>query len=222
VIYVCGIAHFVLCRKFYKENFSYKKMKKKYSFLFGILLVLIAIILIFLVFLGHKSSAVGCVYLYKVNNFSDNVFGIANDITGEYRLMSWPLNVGDIELNDGYFVGGGFSCPPKIEEWVVLNLTKETLLNSFGYSGCTELHKETYPDCYSGKYKKGQNAECDEISERERHSETTICPVIFSEQRNILGSVVFEKFYVCSSLDERNDDLIISDKFLQENCDSLI
>jgi len=178
----------------------------------------------------NKAQTPGCVYVYKTNqDYFPYVAGLANNRTGEYRVMGWPVNYEDKQLLQGYVLGGGGCLSDNqslTSDWVIFDLRKSDLYNDMGYPGCLELEKQTYPQCYGDvQYKQGQNPECDAIYEQESNSETSICTSHSITTENIQATNVITEFYVCKysvgmTVEEYND--IISNNQLDSLCTKLV
>ncbi len=178
----------------------------------------------------NEAQTPGCMYVYKTNqDYFPYVAGLANNRTGIYKLVSWPVNYDDEQLSQGYIFGGG-GCISNNQsitsDWVILDIKKSELYKDLGYSGCLELEKQTYPQCYGeNKYKQGQNSECDIIYEQESNSDTSICSSHSVDTENILVTDVITEFYVCkysvgTTAEEYNN--IINNGQLNSTCTKLV
>lgn len=217
-------------------------MKKTIIWILSLIALIIVFVLIFFL-IKIKETGPGlpsesgltqtheCIYVYKTNqDFFPYVAGIANNLTGEYSIINWPINYQDKELEQRYILGSGGYCELSeqsfIHDWVILDLEKSELYYSIGYPGCIELQKQTYPDCYGERnYKPGQNLECDEIYKKESISDTSICPSFEITTENIQATNVFTDFYICdysigNTVEEYNN--IINNNQLDEFCKKLI
>ncbi len=168
----------------------------------------------------------GCNYIYKTNqNYFEYIAGIANNETGEYKLMSWPTNFQDKKLVQGYISGRGgcmWEEESLADEWVILNAIKSEIYNTHGFPGCLELKKQTYPECYNQTYKEGQNQECDTIFEKESNSETSICPTHSISTSSIMAKNVLTEFYVCNNTNIEQSNSIIENNQLDTSCIKII
>ena len=105
--------------------------KNNYVILFGLLLLVLVIVIVFSINSGKNDSQVpgSCSYVYKASNYENNIYGVANNRTGEYKLMGWPMNIhdnlDDNGLMNNYKLLAGIGCYPKPNEWVVLNITED-------------------------------------------------------------------------------------------------
>jgi len=150
----------------------------------------------------NTAQTPGCIYIYKTNqDFFPYIAGVANNRTGGYLLMNWPINYEDKQLIQEYILGSGGCISDNqslTSDWAILNITKSELYNDMGYPGCLELEKQTYPQCYGDvQYKQGQNSECDVIYEQERYFDTSICSSHIVTVANIQATNIISEFYVC-------------------------
>jgi len=178
----------------------------------------------------NQAHTPGGISIYKTNaDYFAYIAGIVNNRTGDYKVMSWPINFGDVELIQGYILGNsGYisNISSLATDWVFFDITKLEMYDSMGYPGCLDLKKQKYPQCYGDvQYKYGQNLECDAIAERESNSDTSICPSYRASVSNILAENVLVEFYFCeysvgTTLEEYND--IISNGLLDTLCTKII
>ncbi len=217
-------------------------MKKAIIWVIAIIIICILVVSVFIVINlnrktgpdlppnNNKAQTPGCIYVYKTNqDYFSYVAGIANNRTGKYRIMSWPVNYEDKQLIQGYILGGGgcISANQSLtSDWIIIDLKKSDLYNDIGYPGCLELEKQTYPQCYGEThYKQGQNPECDAIYQKEANSDTSICSSHSVTTSNIQATGVITEFYVCkysvgTTVEEYNN--IINNGQLDSLCTKLV
>jgi len=182
-------------------------------------------------------QAAPCVYVYKMpEQYFPYVAAIANDRTGKYSLMGWPVNFNDQNLVQGYTLGGG-GCLAKDSEldWVILDITKSDFnMTPLRHPGCTELQKQTYPKCFGTAMKQGtpEWEACKEILDQERNEGTTICRSLPGVVDigvvgidNIIDKNPLQEFYNCptsvgQTVEEYNQ--VINSGELDKKCDKLI
>ncbi len=97
---------------------------------FIILVIIVVIITAGFVYFISKKQEVGpasppCWWIYKTtNDYFDYIAGIANNITGEMRIMGWPLNIGETRLIQGYILNGRGCITSAPNDWVIFNIKK--------------------------------------------------------------------------------------------------
>jgi hypothetical protein len=201
-------------------------MKKRY------LLLVLILIVFFISGCSQEAYTSGCYYIYKFTN--DDYFNYISagkmEIDGEWIVSGWPHGIQDQELINGYVFGGG-GCSPFTDRYkeVIVNIKKSDVNLMLGQLGCTELQRETYPECYiNPQYKPGTpgSEECDKILEQESNGETSICPQVEPPTlEDTLDEEPYIEFYVCEgtvgqTVEEFNK--IISNEQLNELCERVI